>query len=470
MAEKAKVQFRQSIVVRFSGDSGDGMQLAGNIFSNVSAGLGDRISTFPDYPAEVRAPQGSLGGVSGFQVHIGHGVHTPGDECDVLVAMNPAALKVNAQFLRKGGAAIVDIDTFTQAGLDKALYTTQQQNIGKVENTGFELTVNGDILRGKDYVLSGNLTLGHNKMKVKELNASDDVLYNNSNRFYSSGKDDYILQVGGEVGLLYGYVYDGLYTTNDFDMDTWNNKTKWVLKPGVTTDVLAASTSGDPSRPGKIKFKDLDGDGKITDKDRTVIGNTNPKWQGGFGLSGQYKDFDFTANFTYMLDFDVYNGTAYALSSSSGKATEYTNVLDEFGRDNRWVYTANYGSHDDYTTTAKTVLDHTEGGEYLTLNASKDRWNPADVVTNTINSYFVEDGSFVRCSDVTIGYTLPKNIVKKLSLSKLRAYVSGGNLFIITSYSGYDPEVDIQSGLTPSMDYNRYPRARTFSFGINATF
>ena len=122
--EKAKVQFRQSIVVRFSGDSGDGMQLAGNIFSNVSAGLGDRISTFPDYPAEVRAPQGSLGGVSGFQVHIGHGVHTPGDECDVLVAMNPAALKQNAQFLRKGGAAIVDIDTFTQAGLDKALYTT----------------------------------------------------------------------------------------------------------------------------------------------------------------------------------------------------------------------------------------------------------------------------------------------------------------------------------------------------------
>ena len=352
-------------------------------------------------------------------------------------------------------------------------YTTQQQNIGKVENTGFELTVNGDILRGKDYVLSGNLTLGHNKMKVKELNASDDVLYNNSSRFYSSGKDDYILQVGGEVGLLYGYVYDGLYTTNDFDMDTWNNKTKWVLKPGVpemTTDVLAASTSGDPSMPGKIKFKDLDGDGKITDKDRTVIGNTNPKWQGGFGLSGQYKDFDFTANFTYMLDFDVYNGTAYALSSSSGKATEYTNVLDEFGRDDRWVYTANYGSHDDYTTTAKTVLDHTEGGEYLTMNAPKSRWNPADVVTNTINSYFVEDGSFLRCSDVTIGYTLPKNIVKKLSLSKLRAYVSGGNLFIITSYSGYDPEVDIQSGLTPSMDYNRYPRARTFSFGINATF
>lgn len=124
MEEKAKVQFRQSIVVRFAGDSGDGMQLAGTIFSNVSAGLGDQISTFPDYPAEVRAPQGSLNGVSGFQVHMGHGVHTPGDECDVLVAMNPAALKQNAKYLRKGGAAIVDIDTFNQSGLDKALFTT----------------------------------------------------------------------------------------------------------------------------------------------------------------------------------------------------------------------------------------------------------------------------------------------------------------------------------------------------------
>ena len=350
-------------------------------------------------------------------------------------------------------------------------YTYQQQNIGKVQNSGFELTINGDIVRGKDYVISANLTLGHNKMKVKELNASDDVLYNNSVRFYSSGKDDYILQVGGEVGLFYGYVYDGLYTVNDFDIDTWNNKTKWVLKEGVpemTTDVLGASTSGDPSMPGKVKFKDLDGDGKITDKDRQVIGNTNPKWQGGFGLSGQWKDFDFTANFTYMLDFDVYNGTAYALSSSSGTATNYTNVLSEFGRNNRWVYTADFGSHDDYTTTSATVLDQTT--DYLTMNASKGRWNPADVVTNTINSYFVEDGSFLRCSDVTIGYTLPKNIVKKLYLSKLRAYASVGNLFIITGYSGYDPEVDVQSGLTPSMDYNRYPRARTFSFGINATF
>lgn len=124
MLENTNVKTLDRVVVRFSGDSGDGMQLAGNIFSNVSAGEGNEISTFPDYPAEIRAPQGSLSGVSGFQVHIGKGVHTPGDEADVLIAMNPAALKTNLKFLKKGGIVICDSDTFRDADLKKALYTT----------------------------------------------------------------------------------------------------------------------------------------------------------------------------------------------------------------------------------------------------------------------------------------------------------------------------------------------------------
>ncbi|MGN0213891.1 MAG: 2-oxoacid:acceptor oxidoreductase subunit alpha [Muribaculaceae bacterium] len=126
MLEKQNVKVLDKVVVRFSGDSGDGMQLAGNIFSNVSAGIGNQISTFPDYPAEVRAPQGSLNGVSGFQVNIGRGVHTPGDKCDVLVSMNAAALKQNVKFLKDGGVAIIDIDSFKQSDLDKALYTTDK--------------------------------------------------------------------------------------------------------------------------------------------------------------------------------------------------------------------------------------------------------------------------------------------------------------------------------------------------------
>ena len=120
MLPNTDVITKESVVVRFSGDSGDGMQLAGNIFSNVSAGEGNTISTFPDYPAEIRAPQGSLSGVSGFQVHIGKGVHTPGDAADVLVAMNPAALKTNLRYLKKGGIIICDSDTFRPADLKKA--------------------------------------------------------------------------------------------------------------------------------------------------------------------------------------------------------------------------------------------------------------------------------------------------------------------------------------------------------------
>ncbi len=119
-----RVKTLDKVAVRFSGDSGDGMQLAGNIFTNVSAGLGNSVSTFPDYPAEIRAPQGSLGGVSGFQVSIGIGVHTPGDKCDVLVAMNPAALKQNVKFLKPGGVIIIDADSFTEEGLRKARFTT----------------------------------------------------------------------------------------------------------------------------------------------------------------------------------------------------------------------------------------------------------------------------------------------------------------------------------------------------------
>ena len=124
MLDKTNVKSAEKVVVRFSGDSGDGMQLAGNIFTNVSAGVGNQVSTFPDYPAEIRAPQGSLSGVSGFQVSIGKGVHTPGDQCDVLVAMNPAALKQNIRFLKPGGVILTDIDSYTDADLKKAQYIT----------------------------------------------------------------------------------------------------------------------------------------------------------------------------------------------------------------------------------------------------------------------------------------------------------------------------------------------------------
>ncbi|GAY28114.1 2-oxoacid:acceptor oxidoreductase subunit alpha [Prevotella sp. MGM1] len=126
MAEKLEVKELDHVVVRFSGDSGDGMQLAGNIFSTVSATVGNGISTFPDYPADIRAPQGSLTGVSGFQVHIGAGqVYTPGDMCDVLVAMNAAALKTQYKFAKPQATVIIDTDSFGAKDLEKAQFATE---------------------------------------------------------------------------------------------------------------------------------------------------------------------------------------------------------------------------------------------------------------------------------------------------------------------------------------------------------
>ncbi|MBQ9094068.1 MAG: 2-oxoacid:acceptor oxidoreductase subunit alpha [Prevotella sp.] len=126
MTDKLEIKEVADIVVRFSGDSGDGMQLAGNIFSTVSATVGNGISTFPDYPADIRAPQGSLTGVSGFQVHIGEGnVYTPGDLCDVLVAMNAAALKTQYKYAKPQATIIIDTDSFGKKDLDKAQFQTE---------------------------------------------------------------------------------------------------------------------------------------------------------------------------------------------------------------------------------------------------------------------------------------------------------------------------------------------------------
>ena len=367
-------------------------------------------------------------------------------------------------------------------------YTNQMQNIGQVTNKGIELSISGDILQGKDYVLSANVTFGHNKMKIDKLNGTDNVVWDQNDRWKSS-YNDYCLKVGDEVGLIYGFVYDGLYTFDEFYFDPLNNyqAVPWGSSAAdnggksdvgpradgyvtVINDVSGSSNSGIATLPGKIKFKDLDGDGRITENDRTVIGNTNPKYQGGFGLSGSYKDFDFTANFTYMLDFDINNATAYTLSSSEKNSKNFYNVYAKFA--NGWQYNDIDGSLSGTKGDILYKLYYVDDcvNIYKNANANRNLWNPTDVTTKLTQSYFIEDGSFLRCSDITIGYTLPKNVIKKLHISKARFYVSASNLFIITKYTGYDPEVDIQTGLTCGMDYNRYPRSRGFVFGTNITF
>jgi len=384
-------------------------------------------------------------------------------------------------------------DLLYSTGLNSTVgYPNQMQNIGQVTNKGIEFAISGDILQGKDYVLSANVNFGWNKKKIDKLDGGETFKpYEGKVRWQSANMYDYYLRVGDEVGLIYGFVYDGLYGFDEFYFDPLNNyqampwgsaaadngtsKNQAPREDGYVTvinDVSGTSNSGVATLPGKIKFKDLNGDGRIDENDRTVIGNTNPKIQGGFGLSGSWKDFDFTANFTYMLDFDVNNATAYTLSASQDNKNTFLNVLAKFK--DGWQYNDIDGS---ITGTKGDILykmyyhpNKTSVDIYKEANMGRTLWNPADVGTRICNSYFIEDGSFLRCNDITLGYTLPKKLTSKVGISKARFYVSTSNLFIITSYSGYDPEVDVQTGLACGIDYNRYPRSRSFVFGTNITF
>ncbi|MBD5267598.1 MAG: TonB-dependent receptor [Bacteroides sp.] len=356
-------------------------------------------------------------------------------------------------------------------------YTYQWQNIGQITNKGVELTINGDILQGRDYSLSMTLTMGANKMRVDKLNGTENVIGNTAPAYISNAYDMYRLEKGSQVGLIYGFVYDGLYGADEFYFNPRNSNTAEPRDgsdelhmpingngPTVVNNVIGDSYVGSATLPGKIKFKDLNGDGVIDANDQRVIGNTTPKLQGGFTINGQWKSFDLTANFTYFLDFDIYNATAQALSSSAKSNTTWSNVLAKFATD-RWRYTYRYDSENLYKNNYNVSPE-----QYTEYNSGATLWNPGDLATAVPFDYFVEDGSFLRCTDITLGYTLPNKLTRKAGMNRVRVYGSVSNLFTLTNYSGFDPEVDIMSGLQPSFDYNKYPRSRGYVVGLNVTF
>ena len=169
-----------------------------------------------------------------------------------------------------------------------------------------------------------------------------------------------------------------------------------------------------------------------------------------------------SANFFYMYGFSVNNATRYTLSSFENNNNNYFNILPEFNENSRWRYAEDtYGD--------RMLSDARYTALYQEINANASIFNPVDIGKKVTHSYFIEDGSFLRLQDLTLGYTLPQTSLKRLKIGSLRVFVSGYNLFLLTKYRGYDPEVDVQTGLTPGVDYNRYPRSRNFVAGLNLT-
>jgi hypothetical protein len=196
----------------------------------------------------------------------------------------------------------------------------------------------------------------------------------------------------------------------------------------------------------------------VTVADRTVIGNASPDFTGGFNISGYIKGVDISANFNYMIGNQVYNANKVEFTSS--RKYYNRNLLNSMEVDKRWT-------NIDWNT-GELITDPST---LKSVNAGKTMWSPA-VANAVFSDWAVEDASFLRLQSVTIGYTLPEELTKKIYLRRVRIYVTGTNLFCATKYSGYDPEVDTRRStpLTPGVDYSAYPKSIGFVAGLNLTF
>jgi len=314
-------------------------------------------------------------------------------------------------------------------GFDK-----QMQNIGKIQNKGLEIQLHSVNVQSRSgFTWSTDFNISFIRNTLKKLQPGERTMYTRTGFDSNFTNYDYVATVGQSLGQIYGFVFDGVYQYDDFTVDATTGKQ--ILKPGIT-DI---STYSGKVEPGYVKYRDIDGDGKITSSDRTVIGNATPKWFGGITNSFAWKGVDLSFMFQFNYGNDVYNATRlYATQTKLRRTNKLAEVAD------RWTPT----------------------------NASNSVPSTTGYVTNDVYSRFVEDGSFLRLKSLTLGYTFPAKWTKKFYVQKLRLYFSAQNLFVVTGYDGYDPEVSMAASnpMTPGLDWGAYPRSKVYTFGIDVTF
>jgi TonB-dependent starch-binding outer membrane protein SusC len=327
-------------------------------------------------------------------------------------------------------------------------YTSQIQNLGSTQNSGVEFQINAMPVVGKNFTWNSNFNISFNQNKVVSLGGVNQ-LERTSGWQGSDGVPDYLVKVGDPVGQMLGFVTDGFYGIDDFN---YNDVTgAYTIKPGIPVN----GVYGVP-QPGMLKWKDLNGDGTITaDGDRTVIGNAQPKFSGGWNNQFTYKGFDMSVFVNFVVGNDIYN--ANKLEWTDG-AFANLNMLDIMK--DRWT---NIDANGNRITNPK---------DLAALNSNAKIWSPVRVQRWWLHSWAVEDGSYLRINNVTLGYTLPQALTKKAKISTLRFYATVNNLATITNYSGYDPDVSARRSdpLTPGVDFAAYPRARTWIAGLNVSF
>jgi len=376
-------------------------------------------------------------------------------------------LGVDMSFLRN--RLNISVDVYNNESKDLLLnvpiastygYSTQLQNIGKTTNKGVELQLNAQIASKKDFNWSASFNISTNKNTVKALGVNQTLFYPPASWGVSGQPTDYIVKIGEPVGSMYGLVNDGFYTTADFDYNA--STSAYTLKSGVVTDSSIIGVV----QPGSVKFKDINGDGTVDlDKDRKIIGNPTPKFTGGLNQQFTYKRWEASIFVNFSYGNDVYNANKIELTNS------YTNNANLLAiMQGRWKIVNSTGQ------TTQWVKGSTAYGfapdQLNALNAGATIWQPIKSAGAFYpSSWAIEDGSFLRINNISLGYNLPVNSLTKLHISRLKFYVTANNVAIFTNYSGYDPEVSVRSsGLTPGLDYSAYPKSRSYIIGLNASF
>ncbi len=357
-------------------------------------------------------------------------------------------------------------------------YASQLQNVGETSNKGVEVQINSTILRKKNNLTwSANFNISTNRSRIEALGYQQ-FFFPDRVWGVSGQPTDYIVKVGEQVGTMYGWVTDGFYKTEDFDYNQTANiggqpTTIYTLKQGVVNNY----TLSGGAVPGGIKYKDLNGDGMITEADKTIIGQGTPKFYGGLNQQLTYKNWDMSLFVNFVYGNDIYNANKIEFTNTY---SANANVLDEMS--GRWKTIDGAGNVIQRQTSLS--LPGINNGQSTTVaygaapdvlaqtNARATIWQPMSGQNAFYpHSWAIEDGSFLRLNNLTIGYTLPVKAAIKMKMSRLRIYLTGNNLAILTNYTGYDPEVSIKgSAVTPGLDYSAYPKSRSFIFGVNASF
>ncbi|MHB9055571.1 MAG: SusC/RagA family TonB-linked outer membrane protein, partial [Paludibacteraceae bacterium] len=344
-------------------------------------------------------------------------------------------------------------------------YRTTMENVGQTSNKGVELTLYSNIARRKNFELAANFNIGFNKSNVDKL--ADGITVQEYASGWAGtdlkGYYDYHVQVGQPVGLIYGWVSDGYYATSDFE--SYDPAKGYKLKDGVQPLSLGGRIG---VRPGMAKYKNLNNDGVIDENDRTIIGKTVPTFTGGFGFNSRIYDFDLSVLFNYVYGNKIYN--ANKIASSQQYRTSYPNMLAFMSQNNRYTYLDN--ATGEIVTDLATLAAMNEGSN------AKEYWSPFSFGNANVlpSSWAVEDGSFLRFQNLTLGYSVPPRLINKFYASQLRVFCTLNNIFVLTNYTGYDPEVSTPvrgsstSGLTPGVDYSSYPKSFSWTFGLNLTF